>query len=89
MKQEIRILLTESTFTQMCKMGSIKYSLSEHEKYDFSISTMDIKQLVSGKIVTKTIENKIFLVTLQDIGTEMMRDILMRSPVYSSIAYDI
>ena len=89
MKQEIRILLTEGSFTQVCKMGNIKYFISEHEKYEFSMSSMDMKQLAAGKIVTKPIENKIFLITLQDIGTEMIRDILMRSPVYSSIAYDI
>jgi hypothetical protein len=89
MRQEIRILLTEGTFTQVCKMGTIKYFISEHEKYDFPMSSMDMKQLAGGKIVTKAIENKTFLITLQDIGSEMIRDILMRSPLYSGIAYDI
>lgn len=86
---EIRILLTEATFTNVCKRGHILYIISDHERYDFPLSTMDMKQITSGKVLTKVVEGRTFNIALQDIGKEMIREILMRSPVFSGMAYEI
>jgi hypothetical protein len=87
--EQIRILLTEGSFTNVCKRGFIRYVVSENEKYDFPLSTMDMKQITSGKVLTKVVEGRTFDIAIQDIGKEMIREILMRSPVFSGMAYDI
>ena len=87
--EQIRILLTEGSFTNVCKMGFIRYVVSENEKYDFPLSSMDMKQITSGKVLTKVVEGRTFDIAIQDIGKEMIREILMRSPVFSGMAYDI
>jgi hypothetical protein len=87
--EKIGILLTEGTFTNVCKMGFIRYAVSENEKYDFPLSSMDMKQITSGKVLTKVVEGRTFDIAIQDIGKEMIREILMRSPVFSGMAYDI
>lgn len=87
--EEIGILLTEGTFTSVCKRGFIRYVVSENEKYDFPLSSADMRQITSGSVLTKVVEGRTFKIALQDIGKEMIREILMRSPVFSGMAYDI
>ena len=85
----MRILLNEPTFSQMCKIGFIRYNLADGRKLEFPISSSDMRVLTSGKILTKTSDDTKVEIALQDIGLEMIREILMRSPVFSGMAYEI
>lgn len=87
--KEIRILLTESTFTQLCKMGFIPYKTSMFSNTDIYITKSDLIEVATGKILTKEVDGTTFLLALQDIGIENIREIVRRSPVYSEIAQSI
>ena len=87
--KEIRILLTEGTFTHMCKQGFITYFTSPTSRIEFPISSMDMRLITKGEILSKEVEGHLFNIALQDIGTEMIREILKRSPVFSGMAYEI
>ena len=87
-KKEIRTLLTETTFTNLCKVGSARYS-DINETIDISFTKNDIRTLISGKILEKEFDNVTLKYLLQDIGTDMIREILRRSPVFSELSYDL
>jgi len=87
--KEIRILLTESTFTQLCKMGFIAYKKNMFINTEIYITKSDLIEITSGNILTKEIDDTIFLLALQDIGIENVIEIVRRSPVYSEIAQSI
>ncbi len=85
--KETRILFTEQTFTNLCKKGY--YTAAENNSTsDLYFTKEDIKLLVKGEIVTKeaSYEQTNWLFMLQDIGIEMVREILKRSPIYSEMA---
>jgi hypothetical protein len=83
--KEIRILLNESTFTQLCKMGYLQYNTSMFSRTDVYVTKNDIVELSTGKIVEKEVDGSLFKIALQDIGIELVREIVRRSPVYSDI----
>lgn len=87
--KEIRTVLTEVSFTQMCKMGFIRHTEPPTGKLDIVITSSDIRELIGGKILTKRLDDVTYKYALQDIGTEMIREILLRSPVYSGLAYEM
>lgn len=87
--KEIRILLTEATFTQLCKMGYIPYKVNMFNTTDIHFTKSDLIELSSGKIVGKEIDETNFQIALQDIGIENIREIVRRSPVYSEVAQSI
>jgi len=85
--KEIRILLTEKTFTDLCKKGFLTYnSVYRNEIY---MTKIDIKDLSTGKIITKDGDEVVVKIALQDIGLELIREIIRRSPIYSELAYEI
>jgi hypothetical protein len=86
--KENRILLTEATFTNLCKMGFIKYqgSLGKSEMH---FTRLDIIELVNGGIVTKDFTEDVFKIGLQDIGLELIKEIIKRSPIYSELSNSI
>jgi len=88
--KEIRILLTESTFTNVCKMGYITHRTNEHGSFDINISKLDLKKIASGSILEKLVGDDILLkIAIQDIGSELIKEIIRRSPVYSDLYYEI
>ena len=89
MKNQIRILLNEAQFSQAVKMGRIIYSLSETSKIEFSLTSMDVREICQGKILMKKIEDYIFEVAMINLSKETIREILKRTPLYSSISEEI
>lgn len=83
--KEVREVLTESSFTKLCKNGFIQYK-TEFGLANIIFNSPDIRLISSGEVVTKQVDNTIFKFALQDIGLDVIRDIIMRSPIYSDIA---
>jgi hypothetical protein len=83
---EIRIVLNESTFTNLVKKGTISDGTNL-----IQFTNRDMIELCKGKIVEKeiilwtgNIEYKILL--QQDISNENINEILKRSPIFSDLA---
>lgn len=85
--KETRILLTEQTFTNLSKKGYYT-AVENNSKNDLYFTKEDIALLVKGEIVAKeaSYEQTNWLFMLQDIGIEMVCEILKRSPIYSEMA---
>lgn len=81
--KEIRTVLNEVTFTNLCKMGYIR------AKSDILFNKLDIKELISGNILEKNENDAIYKFMLQDIGKDNIREILKRSPVFSELSNEI
>ena len=82
---ERRILLTEGMFTGICKMGFLKDGNTQ-----LNFTSNEIVTLCKGEILEKTYndwtENIIFKFVLQDIGFEMINEILKRSPIFGDLS---
>lgn len=85
--KEIRTMLTESTFTNLCKMGFMRHAQTGNNEIRFSMS--DIKSMCNGKIVDKNIDDIVLKYALQDIGMDLIREILKRSPIYSELSSEV
>ena len=85
--KETRILLNEPMFTNLCKMGFYT-AVENNMKNDLYFTKEDIKLLVNSKVVEKdasyTQTNWMFM--LQDIGFDIINEILKRSPIYADLA---
>jgi hypothetical protein len=85
--KETRILLNEPMFTNLCKMGFYT-AVENNMKNDLYFTKEDIKSLVNSKVVEKdasyTQTNWMFM--LQDIGFDIINEILKRSPIYADLA---
>lgn len=88
-KREIRTSLNESMFTKICKHGFIKHQSTLSGTYDVRFTRIDIKHLCSGDILEKQTDDAILMFALQDLGSEMIREIVKRSPIYSELAQEI
>jgi hypothetical protein len=83
---ERKILLTEGMFTGLCKMGSMKVE----NDIQISFTSREITQLCKGEVLDKSVigwtENINFKFALQDIGFDMINEILKRSPLFGDLA---
>jgi len=84
--KEMRILLNETMFTNLCKMGFYT-AVENNSKNDLYFTKEDIRLLVTGKVVTKdaSYEQTNWLFMLQDIGFDTINEILKRSPIYTDL----
>lgn len=80
--KEKRILLTEPMFIGLCKKGYY----STPDSGDLYFTKEDIKTLATGKIASKEESGIQWLFMLQDIGFDMIDEILKRSPIYMDLA---
>lgn len=80
---EIRISLNEVAFTNICKFGYVTKQIPEEGRTEIRFTKSDIKILSSGEILTKNVGNVKVLFALQDIGTDLINEIIKRSPIYS------
>jgi hypothetical protein len=86
--QEIRTVLTETLFTSVCKLGYFTYGIG-YTRTDVYFNKNDIKILESGEILSK-VENGIeFKFVLQDIGIDLIKGIIKRSPLFSDLYYEL
>ena len=88
-RKEIRMLLTEYTFTNLCKAGFFMHNSPTMGKTDVFVNRNDIRTLIKGEILTIPVGEEDFKVALQDIGFTMIREILKRSPLFSELAEEI
>lgn len=88
-KKEIRTLLTESAFNNLCKNGRILHNSVLSGKTDIVFTNIDIKEIISGSILEKETDDCILKFALQDIGYDMIREILKRSPIYYELSNTI
>jgi hypothetical protein len=84
--EEIRVLLNEITFTNLVKSGFYKINNSSST---ISFSSNDILAMCKrGEIVDKQINNKLYRFIVSDLGFDIYRDILKRSPIWSNLALE-
>jgi hypothetical protein len=88
-KREIRTSLNESMFTNICKYGFVKHQSTLSGTYDIRFTKVDMKQLCLGEILEKQTDDSILKFGLQDLGLELIREIVKRSPIYSELAQEI
>lgn len=86
--KETRILLNETNFTNLCKMGYFTQS-SQSGTTDITITKSDIKKLAYGEIVEKELSDDIIKIALQDIGFYLIKEIIKRSPMFSDLYYEL
>lgn len=87
--KEIRILLTEAQFSQVVKMGRIVYMNNDTSKVEFPLSSLDVREICNGKILMKNTDEQIFQIAIARMDKEIIREILKRTPLYSSLAEEI
>ena len=88
-KREIRTSLNEAMFTNICKHGFIRHQSTLSGTYDISFTRIDIKHLCKGEVLEKQTDDAVLKFGLQDIGSELIREIIKRSPIYSELAQEI
>ena len=84
--KEKRILLSESMFTNLCKMGYYT-AVENNSKNDLYFTKEDVNLLVTGKVVEKdaSYNQTKWLFMLPDIGIDLINEILKRSPIFSDL----
>jgi len=87
--KEIRILLNETSFTNICKMGYITQRRDDVGTFDVSITKADLKQISTGEVLEKEVNGVTIKMALQDIGSELIKEIIKRSPIYSDMYYEL
>jgi len=88
-KREIRTSLNESMFTNICKHGFIKHQSTLSGTYDVRFTRIDIKQLCTGEVLEKEADDATLKFGLQDLGLDLIREIVKRSPIYSELSQEI
>jgi hypothetical protein len=88
-KKEIRASLNEAMFTNICKHGFIKHQSTLTGTYDIRFTRVDMKQLCTGELLEKEADDATLKFGLQDLGSETIREIVKRSPIYSDLAQEI
>lgn len=82
--REIRISLNETLFTKLCKEGHLQYNSTYGRSYAY-FTKNDMLQLSTGQVVQKEVEDVLLKIALQDIGIQLVKEIVRRSPLYSDI----
>jgi hypothetical protein len=88
-KREIRTSLNEAMFTNICKHGFMKHQSTLSGTYDISFTRIDIKHLCKGEVLEKQTDDAVLKLALQDIGSDLIREIVKRSPIYSELSQEI
>jgi hypothetical protein len=86
--KEVRILLNEFSFTNLCKAGFLSQN-TEHGRLDINLTKRDMLTLTKGEILTKDVNGLVVKMALQDIGIDLIREIVRRSPIFSEMYYEI
>jgi hypothetical protein len=88
-KREITTSLNEAMFTNICKHGFMKHQSTLTGAYDIRFTRVDMKQLCSGEVLEKQTDDAVLKFGLQDIGSDLIREIVKRSPIYSELSQEI
>ena len=87
--KETRFLLTETTFTNLCKSGYFTHRSPLYGSIDIRLTKPDMKVITKGDILEKDLGGEVVKIALQDIGLDLIREIIRRSPMYSDMYYEI
>lgn len=85
---EIRILLNEDKFSQICKVGFIRYQ-SATGASDIHFLKHDILLLASEEIVSKDLDDQIIKFMMVKLDKENIREIIKRSPIFYELSNQI
>jgi hypothetical protein len=88
-KREIRTSLNEALFTNICKHGFIRHQSTLSGTYDVNFTRVDMRKLCKGEMLEKQTDDAVLKFALQDLGSEMIREIVKRSPIFSELAQEI
>jgi hypothetical protein len=88
-QKEIRVVLDEVSFTNLCKNGFFTHNSPEFGKTDIHIYKHDIKHLISEQILTKEIGSEVFKIALAKMEYELVKEIIRRSPIFSEMYYQL
>lgn len=88
-KKEIRHSLNEGMFTNICKHGFVKHQSTLSGTYEVRFTRLDIKHLCKGDILEKDTDDAVLKFALQDLGLDLIREIVKRSPIYSELSQEI
>lgn len=88
MEKEIRTVFNEITFTNLCKTGTVTHGIG-YNKTDVYFTKEDIRKLAKGEMVSKKENDQVFLYLLQDLGIELIKEIIRRSPIYGEMYYEL
>jgi hypothetical protein len=83
--EEIRISLNQATFTQLCKVGFLFLNSQKTGRIEIYITKQDMREISSGSVLKKITQGISFEIALQDIGSDLIREIIKRSPIYSDM----
>ena len=86
--KEIRNLLNEDRFSQLCKMGFIRYQTPSGTT-DIHFYKQDIIALSNGDIVTKDFSDEVLKFMLAKLDKETIIEILKRSPIFYELSNQI
>jgi len=85
--KEYKITLNEFLFTNVCKFGFIIHQ-SDLGRIEIPITKRDIKAIATGELLKKSTSDN-YEIILQDIGFELTKEIIKRSPMYSDLYYEL
>jgi len=78
--------LSETGFTNLCKFGFlVSFNPTREEIY---MTKNDIRKLAKGEMVEKDGYNS-YKIILQDIGMDLIKQIIKRTPLYSDISEEL
>jgi len=79
---EISVFLNEPQFTKLCKLGYILEVSPKSGTNYLHFSKSDIKSLISGTEVLKTLDDTALRFVIARIDNETVTEIVKRSPIY-------
>jgi hypothetical protein len=85
--KEIRTVLTEDRFSQLCKLGFIRHQTPTGVDI-IQFYKQDIIDLSKGEIVTKK-SNQLLKYMLIKLDLETIREIIKRSPIFYELSNEI
>ena len=81
------IILNESKFTGLCKIGFMTIH-NDMGRDDLYLSKRDIKSLYENKEVTK-IQGNTYVIKLNIEDDYLIKDIIKRSPLFGDMYYEL
>ena len=86
--KETRFLLTEERFSQLCKVGFIRYQTNTGNT-DINFYKQDIITLSKGEVVVKDLSDESLKFMLVKLDSETIREIVKRSPIFYELSNQI
>jgi hypothetical protein len=87
--KETKFLLNEDRFSQLCKVGYIRYQTNTGST-DVTFYKVDIITLSKGEVVSKDFTDEVLQFKLvEQLTQENIREIIKRSPIFNELSNQI